>query len=127
MKTFHQSKSLEWLEGITSAREPAAFTLRLEQLEVGILRKQNGTWLFSYSPEFRAQTEIYPIINFPNVNREYRSSTLWPFFLVRIPSLKQPAVQRFLQQRQAKSVDEVTLLREFGRRAIANPFELVPE
>src|SRR5262245_48021485 len=61
-----------------------------------------------------------------NVQKEYRSTELWPFFLLRIPSLKQPAVQEFLRSANVQSPTAAILLRQFGKRSIANPFELVP-
>jgi HipA-like protein len=82
--------------------------------------------MFAYSADFMRQRAVQPIVNFPLTAREYRSRTLWPFFALRIPSSNKPAVQEFLRQRGAVAVDEAILLREFGGRTIANPFQLVP-
>lgn len=104
----------------------SAFRVVLGALEIGVLRADKDEWFFTYSDEFRAQREIQPIVNFPTADREYRSQSLWPFFALRIPSLKQPAVREFIENMPADKVDEGLLLKEFGTRSIANPFRLVP-
>jgi HipA-like protein len=101
------------------------FKLTLGDLEIGTLRSENGAWVFTYSDEFRDQVEIKPIVNFPAIDREYRSRMLWPFFALRIPSPEQPIVQEFLQNQPHGTADEGILLKEFGTRSIANPFRLV--
>jgi HipA-like protein len=93
---------------------------------VGILRADSGVWVFRYSEDFRAQGEIKPIVNFPLTDREYRSRSLWPFFVLRIPSPHQPAVREFIEKQPGGKANEGQLLREFGERSIANPFRLVP-
>ena len=95
-------------------------------LEVGTLRTDSGVWVFQYSDAFRTQREIKPIVNFPVTDREYRSRTLWPFFVRRIPSPQQPVVREFVEKQPGGNADEGQLLREFGERSIANPFRLVP-
>jgi HipA-like protein len=104
----------------------SAFRVMLGALCVGVLQADRGEWVFTYTGEFRQQDKISPIVNFPVLDREYRSRTLWPFFALRIPSLKQPALQEFLQKQPSATADEGILLREFGMRSIANPFRLVP-
>jgi hypothetical protein len=54
----------------------------------------------------------------------YISEDLWPFFALRIPSGAQNAVQEFLREQHLENADEVTMLKKFGRRSVANPFEL---
>lgn len=115
---------IEWLTGIHKPvkAQDVVFHLNLNKLPVGTLRLENGEWVFAYAPEFRAQTEIKPIVGFPALEREYRSQELWPFFALRIPSLQQPVVQQFVQEQ--KEVDQVKLLERFGQRSVANPFSL---
>ena len=105
--------------------EPA-FKLTLSSLLVGVLRRENGEWVFTYSDEFRRQNTVKPIVDFPATDREYRSRSLWPFFALRIPSLTQAEVREFIERMPADKVDECILLKEFGTRSIANPFRLVP-
>lgn len=119
----------EWLDDLPqddAENENAAFSVVLDGLEVGRLRFDADEWVFNYSDAFRQQKKIKPIVDFPNVEREYRSPDLWPFFLLRIPSLKQPAVQEFLREEKIDAPTAAILLRRFGKRSAANPFELVP-
>jgi HipA-like protein len=121
-------KLYDWLSGVQPlpADEKIEFNVELGSLLVGTLRADNGEWVFGYSNQFRNQSEIKPIVDFPAADREYRSRSLWPFFALRIPSPRQPEVQEFIERRQNEKVDEVILLKEFGTRSIANPFRLVP-
>ncbi len=105
--------------------EPA-FKLTLGSLLVGVLRRENGEWVFIYSDEFRRQNTGKPIVDFPATDREYRSRSLWPFFALRIPRPTQAEVREFIERMPADKVDEGILLKEFGTRSIANPFRLVP-
>ncbi len=118
----------DWLSGVKApaAGHSLSFRILLEDLEIGRLGREDDQWIFRYSEDFRRQTSIQPIMDFPNVEKEYRNAELWPFFLLRIPSLAQPSVQRMLERRKLETVDQGTLLQEFGRRSVANPFELVP-
>lgn len=114
-----------WTRGV---REPeqmrATFELRLGNLLIGTLVRDGNEWVFSYSKEFANQSEIGAIVDFPAVDRVYRSSELWPFFTLRIPSLNQAHVQRYLKSKGKDTVDAADLMEEFGRHSIANPFVL---
>lgn len=119
----------DWLEDVPAGaanQEHVAFSVVLDGLEVGRLRLEGKEWVFNYSDAFRQQDKIKPIVDFPSVDREYRSADLWPFFLLRIPSLKQPAVQEFLREENVGVPSAAMLLKRFGKRSAANPFELVP-
>jgi HipA-like protein len=121
-------KFYSWLAGVEPLPVEAklAFRVMLDDCEIGTLTADKGEWAFSYSDEFRRQTEIKPIVDFPDVKKPYRSRTLWPFFALRIPSPEQAAVREFLRSHPEKKPDEGILLKEFGERSIANPFRLVP-
>lgn len=121
-------KLYNWLSGVEPlpVEEKIAFKVMLGTREVGTLLADRGEWVFSYSDEFRSQTELNPIVDFPDVKKRYRSRTLWPFFALRIPSPEQPAVREFIRSQPNEKVDEGILLKEFGERSIANPFRLVP-
>ena len=103
----------------------AHFMLRYRQLPVGHLTLDHGRWRFAYTDEFRQSESLRPITEFPDLDRTYESDELWPFFFMRIPSSRQGAVEEFVRKEQIDSDDEVQLLRRFGRRTSANPFELV--
>src|SRR5487761_1854374 len=93
--------------GETKPAAPAAFELRYDGLLVGTLMGRDGKWTFWYSEEFRHRSDLRP------------------FFLLRIPSMSQSDVQDALKHEHIDASDEAALLRRFGRRTIANPFELV--
>jgi len=116
----------DWFEGI--GRPPdgvkVSFVLKFRDLEIGRLRFEGGQWHFSYSEAFRSQHDFQHLTDFPYLDRDYSDEQLWPFFAQRIPSRQQPAVQRFMRKNQLEEIDEATLLKEFGRRTVANPFEL---
>ena len=87
--------------------------------------KENGTWYFEYSEEFKHNSNNYNlIIGFPDINKRYESDRLWPFFNIRIPGLKQPKVKEILIKENISPDDNVQLLERFGKRSISNPFEL---
>jgi len=49
---------------------------------------------------------------------------LWPFFGIRIPGLKQPAIQEILRNENIETDNDVELLKRFGQKTISNPYEL---
>jgi HipA-like protein len=124
---------IEYLFRKLRAREghSASFTLRYappdgDPLDVGILRREDDAWLFRYTEEYRSRRdELRPLEGFDDLDREYRSKDLFPFFAVRIPPADRPDVKRVLEKRQVDNPDIVDLLRIFGRRAGSSPaFEL---
>ncbi|MCB1133600.1 MAG: HipA N-terminal domain-containing protein [Verrucomicrobiae bacterium] len=117
-------RKFDWTRGISEPSEEVAFDLSLEGLKVGTLRFAGGRWIFEYAEEFKKQSEIAPIMDFPGVNRSYIAEELWPFFALRIPSPAQPKVRQYLQAKRKPTVDTVELLQHFGRRSSANPFLL---
>ena len=127
MLTLFQ-KTYDWLAGMEPlpGSSHAAFKVMLGPLVIGTLRADNGQWVFAYSDEFRNQSEVRLITDFPTVTQEYRSRILWPFFALRIPSPAQPAVQEFIRSQPGAKAHAGMLLEEFGLRCSANPFRLVP-
>ncbi len=107
-----------------SEEEKAEFVVFYKSLEIGVLKLRDGMWNFSYSEDFKMQSDISPIPDFPNVDKEYEKDELWPFFLIRIPSLKQPKVQKLISKNHIDPTSQVELLKFFGQKTIANPFEL---
>lgn len=120
------SKNEEEIMPELSKNEKASFILLVDNLQLGTLNCENGKWIFKYTDEFKKRSSEYNrIIGFPDLNKTYRSEYLWPFFRVRIPGLKQPAVREILQKEHIDGTNEVELLKRFGRKTIANPYELV--
>ena len=106
---------------IHSGERQADFILTLNKLEIGTLSYADNVWFFSYSEEFKRQRDILPLVNFPTVDKEYTSNELWPFFVSRIPS------RALLQApKDTERNDLVSLLKHYGRKTIANPYQLIP-
>lgn len=108
----------------TPEYEKVTFKLSYKKLLVGELKLKDGVWSYQYSDDFKNQNEIKPIPDFPSINKIYESKELYPFFLHRIPSIKQPKVQEKIKKNNLDETNEVDLLRLFGLRSISNPFLL---
>ena len=106
---------------VLATEDDATFNVNLGKLLVGTLLYSAGVWYFSYSNEFKLQNRILPLANFPSKDKEYSTRDLWPFFASRIPSNAQLQIEK-----DRPKEDVVTLLRRFGRRTVANPYELFP-
>ena len=106
--------------------EEVKFILQLTDVEIGELYCEKGEWFFKYSNDFRNKSNDYNrIVGFPDLNKTYHSQTLWPFFRIRIPGLKQPAIQEILKKENIDKENDVELLKRFGYKTITNPYELV--
>ena len=102
------------------------FILKVDKISIGTLSFKDGFWYYNYTFEFKNHSDEYNrIIGFPDLNKTYQSEILWPFFQVRIPGLKQPAIKEILIKENIDKSNEVALLQRFGRKTIANPYELV--
>lgn len=115
------------LTGHVVSTSPAKFELKLGRLPVGILSRDQGTWKFGYTEEYRQRKDLRPIIQFPDKDKTYTSDELWPFFMMRIPSSKQPSIKAAIEREHLDTSDRAQLLRRFGRRTVSNPYELVEE
>lgn len=106
--------------------ESAKFILTVDDISIGTLHCESGEWFFKYSSDFKNHSDEYNrIVGFPDLNKTYKSDTLWPFFQIRIPGLKQPAIQEILVKEKIDKENEVELLKRFGYKTISNPYELV--
>lgn len=104
----------------------AKFTLKIDDLVIACLSCTEGVWTFKYSEDFKKQSHIYhSIVNFPDLDKTYTSTVLWPFFRIRIPGMGQPAIQEILKKENIDKTNEAALLRRFGYRSIANPYILI--
>jgi HipA-like protein len=121
-------KAKEWLGFARSVKGPpkahAKFLLTYDDLLIGTLTVEDGLWKFEYSDKFRSEENFRPIVEFPDVNKSYINEELWQFFASRIPSTKQPEIEKILKREHINEDDAVGLLKRFGKRTIANPFEL---
>ncbi|MCB9230295.1 MAG: hypothetical protein H6581_01410 [Bacteroidia bacterium] len=105
--------------------EQASFELSVDGILVGILSCGNGLWKFHYAEEFKAVSDEYNLITgFSDLDKEYVSETLWPFFRIRIPGLGQPRIRETLEKEKIPADNEVALLKRFGMVSISNPYKL---
>src|SRR6266487_6652761 len=96
----------------TPKEETGIFILKVDNIHLGILKHENGEWTFRYTDEFKKHVNEYNyIVGFQDLNKTYRSETLWPFFFIRIPGLKQPAVQEIIKKENIDQENEVELLK----------------
>ena len=96
----------------------------LEDIVVGYLSCKDGVWTFKYSEEFKSKKEeLHKIVGFPQLEEEYTAEELWPFFRIRIPGLKQPAIKEIVENEKIEN-NEFELLKRFGKKSISNPYEL---
>lgn len=110
----------------TPISEKATFALLYKELTIGYLSVENSVWKFKYSEQFQSQCELTPLVDFPDIYREYESTQLWPFFSYRIPGLNQPSVQDAIKREAIDNNNEVALLKKFGKFSVYNPFLLTP-
>lgn len=115
------------IKTVLSADATGQFALKYNRIHIGTLSFADGMWHFSYEDAFADQQELLPLMDFPNIQRKYTSAYLWPFFVQRIPGLKQPAVQRILKAENISATDTLALLSRFGRNCISNPYILIPQ
>ena len=128
-------KVLRYLRGVSSGRgaeaidrsNDAQFVLVLGRLPILILSRTLDGWTMRYTEVFKNQKRVAPLVPFPDVNKVYRSTELWPFFSVRIPSIARPEVQRTVREEHLDYDDVAAMLRRFGRKSVADPFELRPD
>jgi len=111
------------------AGDPPARKLRLylplegERVWVGTLATERGEYVFRYSDEFRRRDELPPLPAFPDRDKEYRDTDLFPFFLARLPPIGRPDVERFVAEHHIDPADTLGLLSVLGRKTITSPYE----
>lgn len=100
------------------------FLLKYLNDDIGYLSFENNEWSFIYSDWFKNQNELKPLFEFPDIEKNYKSLELWPFFLNRVPSFKQPKIQKYFENNPSDRNNIVKLLEVFGVSSINNPFKL---
>lgn len=126
IKKWFGKEEQDEVHSILPLSQNMTFILKVDDVEIGKLHCENGEWQFSYTENFQKNyAKVYNrIVGFPELDKVYKDDTLWPFFRIRIPGLKQPAVQEILQKENIDSTNEAALLKRFGKKTIANPYEL---
>ena len=101
------------------------FILSFKEKIIGVLEFKDDKWTFKYSEEYKRNQFILPLIDFPDIEKEYEFDELMPFFATRIPNLNQPFhFKKIEKYKKEGELDIVKLLEIFGQKSINNPFEL---
>ncbi len=105
----------------------AMFSLCMGELPMLILCRDANGWTLRYTEQFKSQNRVSPLVPFPDVEKVYQSKEIWPFFAVRIPSIARPEIQQTVRREKLDYSDVAAMLSRFGKRSIADPFELRPQ
>lgn len=103
----------------------AKFKLLYDDFVIGYLEAKNKEWKFFYSDEYKKNNITNYISGFPQIDKIYNDKSLWPFFKIRIPGLKQPRIMKIIEEENIDKDNEVELLKRFGEYSISNPYKLV--
>ena len=87
---------------LSNNKEEHIFVLKYNNHLIGTLKYVDNEWSFYYSDWFKNQNEFRHLLEFPNKDKEYKTKELWPFFSNRIPSIKQPKMQVYLEKNSNK-------------------------
>ena len=125
-KIFKSLKPEGYLEkeNAETVSTSATFELIYNTLLIGQLIHSEKKWSFYYSDAFKEQSSLRTITDFPEKDKIYEGTELWPFFASRIPSENQPMVIEAKRKNLIDSFDEVSMLKAFGKRTITNPYIL---
>jgi HipA-like protein len=99
-----------------------ALLVCLDDAVIGTLRLEGDTFVFEYDPGYANAPGAVPISAFPDIQKTYRSPTLWPFFAVRLPPTEREDVQAAMKKREIADDDVLRLLAELSRRGVSSPY-----
>lgn len=123
MTVYNKNKALS--DGIGEISLNPKFELKYKSHILGSLHYESEVWIFNYSDWFINQNDLKSLFEFPSVDKTYVSFELWPFFESRIPSIKQPKIQEYLESHPSDRNNKVKLLELFGITSVNNPYKLV--
>lgn len=110
----------------TNVTGTAAVEVYLEtrhgRVTLGTLSKEGQEFVFRYDPDFAHGESSKPISAFPDLEREYRTEELWPFFAVRVPPVERDDVREAMQRRHIPEKDILRLLAELSGRGVSSPY-----
>lgn len=93
---------------------------------VGQLSK-NGQYEFCYGYEVKSAIEkgFEPLISFEDIDKIYKSDTLFPTFSSRLPDRKRRGIERILSKYGLNTFDEYKLLKRSGARLPIDTLEFI--
>ena len=86
---------------------------------VGRLSREQDEFVFRYDSGYGEE----PISAFPQIDREYRSPHLWPFFAVRIPPIDREDMRKEILARSLEEDQIIEILGSVAKVSVANPYE----
>jgi len=88
---------------------------------------RNGQYEFSYGHEINKAIEngFKPLISFEDVDKLYKSDTLFPTFTSRLPDKKRRGIEKILSKYNLKEYDAYKLLKRSGARLPIDNLEFI--
>ena len=86
---------------------------------VGRLSRERDEFVFRYDSDYGEE----PISAFPQIDQEYRSQHLWPFFAVRIPPIDREDMRKEILARSLEEDQIIEILGSVARVSVTNPYE----
>lgn len=90
---------------------------------VAELKSLQGKYQFRYLPGFRGKG-LASLPGFPDLDKSYESTDLFPFFEERIPDLRRPEIKEWVRTKGLDEQDRLALLCALGRRSVTDSYEL---
>ena len=86
---------------------------------VGRLSREQDEFVFRYDSDYGEE----PISAFPQIDQEYRSQHLWPFFAVRIPPIDREDMRKEILARSLEEDQIIEILGSVAKVSVTNPYE----
>lgn len=102
---------------------PPTVQVLFEGEPVAELKYLQGKYLFRYLPGFRFKG-LASLPGFRDLERDYESVELFPFFEERIPDLRRPEIKESVRAKGLNEQDRLGLLCALGRRSVTDSYEL---
>lgn len=119
-KNKKQKKSTSKSNDLQMNLGKVIFELKYKEVIIGYLEYKDNQWSFEYSEEFKTQSELAPIVSFPDISKKYEGKELWSFFSSRIPDNIGTSGDSVKKHNE----DLIDQLKEYGRKTVTNPFQL---
>ena len=111
--------------GVSDRRVEVYLAAGDSPLLVGVLREEQGLYVFEYADRFRAQESVPPISSFPDKRETYSSPELYPFFNVRIPPRERADVKAAMEKRGIQPHDVLRVIGDLSSRSPTSPYVFI--
>ena len=114
MNTVHAPSTTSVVQTLEIYRQSAG-----ENPLIGRLSCEDGEFIFRYDSNYKGK----PVSAFPDIEHEYRSKHLWPFFAVRIPPLDREDMRREIAKQSLREDQVIEILGSVAKVSVTNPYE----